>query len=123
VVRVNDGLQLALSVLSLAVAALGLVYVVRDRRADRLLLGAVAVLWVGTLLQLGYGVVRLPDADDDVHDVVFVLYLLGLAALPPVAGWWARGEPSRAGGGVVVAAGLLVPVLLLRLATLWSGGA
>ena len=119
----TDLLQLVLSVLSLAVAALALVYVVRDRRADRLLLGAVAVLWLGTLVQLVYGIVRLPDADDDVHDVVFVLYLVGLAALPPAAAWWARGEPGRAGSGVVVVAGLLVPVLLVRLHTLWGGGA
>jgi hypothetical protein len=120
---VNDSLQLVLSALSLAVALLALVYVVRDRRADRLLVGALAVLGLGTLVQLAYGVVRLPDADDDVHDVVFVLYLLGLAAVPPAAAWWARGEPSRAGSGVVVVAGLLIPFLLLRLDTLWGGGA
>jgi hypothetical protein len=120
---VNDGLQTAVTVVSLAVAALALLYVVRDRSADRVLLGAVGVLWLATLVQLVYGLLRLPDADDDVHGVVFVLYLLGLAAVPPAAGWWARGEPSRAGAGVVVAAGLLIPVLLLRLSTLWGGGA
>ncbi len=119
----NDGLQVALTIASLAVAALAAVYVVRDRRADRLLVVAIGVLWLGTLVQLVYGIVRLPDADDDVHDVVFVLYLLGLAALPPAAAWWARGEPSRAGSGVVVVLGLLVPVLLVRLGTLWGGGA
>jgi hypothetical protein len=118
---VNDGLQTAVTVVSLAVLAL--LYVVRDRSADRVLLGAVGVLWLATLVQLVYGLLRLPDADDDVHGVVFVLYLLGLAAVPPAAGWWARGEPSRAGAGVVVAAGLLIPVLLLRLSTLWGGGA
>ena len=59
----------------------------------------------------------------DVHALVFVLYLLGLVAVPPLAAWWARGEPSRAGAGVVVVAGLLVPFLLLRLDTLWGGGA
>jgi hypothetical protein len=120
---VNDGLQLALSVLSAAVALVALAYVVLDRRADRVLRGVVALLWLGTIVQLVYGLARLPSADDDVHGVVFVLYLLGLAAVPPAAAWWARGEPSRAGAGVVVVAGLLVPFLLLRLSTLWSGGA
>ena len=119
----NDGLQAALSAVSVAVALVALVYVVRDRRADRVLFAAIGVLWLGTLVQLAYGIARLPDADDDVHDVVFVLYLAGLAALPPAAAWWARGEPSRAGSGVVVVAALLVPVLLLRLAALWAGGA
>jgi hypothetical protein len=85
--------------------------------------GAIGVLWLGTLVQLVVGVVKLPGADEDVNGVVFVLYLLGLVATPPVAAWWARGEPSRAGSGVVVVAGLLVPFLLLRLDTLWGGGA
>ena len=115
-------LQIALTVLSLAVALLALVYVVRDRRPiasssrDRRALGR-------HLVQLVYGLVALAGTERDVHGVVFVLYLLGLVATPPLAAWWARGEPSRAGSGVVVVAGLLVPFLLLRLDTLWGGGA
>jgi multisubunit Na+/H+ antiporter MnhF subunit len=120
---VSDGLQIALTVLSLLVALLALVYVVRDRAADRVLVGAIGVLWLGTIVQLVVGLAKLPGADDDVNGVVFVLYLLGLVATPPVAAWWARGEPSRAGSGVVVVAGLLVPFLLIRLDTLWGGGA
>jgi hypothetical protein len=105
------------------VALLALVHVVRDRPAGRVVLGALGVLWVGTIVQLVYGLVALSRSDDDVHGVVFVLYLLGLVAVPPAAAWWARGEPSRAGSGVVVVAALLVPFLLLRLDVLWSGGA
>ena len=122
-VGVSDGLQIALTVLSLLVALLAMVYVVRDRAADRVLVGAIGVLWLGTLVQLVVGLAKLPGAAEDVNGVVFVLYLLGLVATPPVAAWWARGEPSRAGSGVVVVAGLLVPFLLLRLDTLWGGGA
>ncbi len=116
-------LRIALTVLSLLVAAIAGWYVVRDRRPDRPLLAAVAVLGLGTLVQLVYGVVALARTDHDVNGIVFVLYLLGLVAIPPAAAWWARGEPSRAGTGVVVVAGLLVPFMLLRLDTLWSGGA
>ncbi len=119
----DDTLQVVLTALSLLVAVVALVYVVRDRSADRFLVGLVGVLWVGTIAQLVYGVVRLPDAEDDVNGLVFALYLLGLVATPPIAAWWARGEPSRAGAGVVVVACLLVPFLLLRLDTLWGGGA
>ena len=119
----DDTLRVGLTALSLLVALVAAVYVVRDRSADGFLVGLVAVLFVGTLAQLVYGIVRLPDADGDVNEVVFVLYLLGLVATPPVAAWWARGEPSRAGAGVVVVAALLVPFLLLRLDTLWGGGA
>ena len=116
-------LQIALSVLSVLVAGLAVVYVVRDRRADRTLVVAIAVLWLGTIVQLVYGIVALAGTDRDVRGVVFVLYLLGLVVTPPIAAWWARGEPSRAGAGVVVVAGLLVPFLLLRLDAIWGGGA
>lgn len=116
-------LQISLSVLSLLVALLAIGYVARNRAPDRLLLAAVGVLGLGCLVQLVVGLVLLPGADDDVNGVVFVLYLLGLVAVPPVAAWWARGEPSRAGTGVVVVAGVLVPFLLLRLDILWAGGA
>ena len=121
--RVTDWLRISLSALSLAVALLAVVYVVRDRRADRVLVAAIALLWLGTIVQLVYGTVALVGTHRDVEGVVFVLYLLGLVAVPPLAAWWARGEPSRAGSGVVVVAGLLVPFLLLRLDTLWGGGA
>ena len=116
-------LQVAVSVLSLVVALLAIGYVVRNRAPDRLLLAAVGLLGLGCVVQLVVGLVLLAGTDEDVNGVVFVLYLLGLVAVPPLAGWWARGESSRAGTGVVVVAGLLVPVLLLRLDVLWSGGA
>jgi hypothetical protein len=120
---VTDWLQISLSVISLLVGLLAVVYVVLDRAPDRALLAAVALLGLGCLVQLVVGLVLLPGAGEDVHGVVFVLYLLGLVAVPPVAAWWARGEPSRAGTGVVVVAAVLVPFLLLRLDTLWGGGA
>jgi hypothetical protein len=120
---VNDGLQVAVSAVAVAVALVALWYVVSNRRTDRVLAAAVGVLWLATLVQLVYGVVALVGTDRDVRGVVFVLYLLGLAATPPAAAWWAAGEPSRAGSGVVVVAALLVPFMLLRLSTLWAGGA
>ena len=119
----DDTLRVGLSALSLLVAVVAAVYVARDRSADRFLVGLVGVLFVGTLIQLVYGISQLGNAEEDVNKVVFVLYLVGLVATPPVAAVWARGEPSRAGAGVVVVAALLIPFLLLRLDTLWAGGA
>ena len=56
---VTSWLQVGLTALSVAVGVLALWYVVRDRRADRTLLAAIGILWLGTLVQLGYGIVRL----------------------------------------------------------------
>ena len=119
----DDTLRVVLTALAVLVAIVAGVYVALGRPGDRFLVGLVGVLWFGTLVQLVTGLASLPGAESDVNKVVFVLYLLGLFALPPVAAWWARGEPSRAGSGVVVVAALLVPFLLLRLDTLWHGGA
>ena len=113
-------LQTALTVVSLLVALLAVGYVVRNRAIDRLLLAAMAVLWLGCLLQLVTGVVNLVRTDEDVSGVLFLAYLVGLVAVPPLAVAWARGEQSRAGTGVLVVAALLVPFLLLRLNTIWT---
>ena len=69
----TDWLQIALSVLSFGVALLAIGYVARDRSADRVLLGALGVLWVGTVVQLVYGCYALASTDRDVHGFVFVL--------------------------------------------------
>jgi hypothetical protein len=120
---VDDTVRVVLTALALLVALVALVYVVLDRPGDRFLVGLLGVLWFGTIVQLVVGVASLSGAGSDVNKVVFVLYLLGLVAVPPVAAWWASGEPSRAGSAVVMVACLLVPFLLLRLDTLWHGGA
>ncbi len=113
-------LELILAVLSLAVVLVALWYVVRDRRVDPPIFAVVAVWWLACLVQLCYGLVALARTDEDVSGLVFVGYLVGLAAIPPVAWWWARGEPSRAGTGVLVVAGVVVPVLVLRLDAIWG---
>ena len=112
-------LQTALSVLGLVVAAVALVYVVLDRLMDRLLLALVALLGLGCLVQLVTGVVNLARTDADVSGALFVGYLLGLVVISPLAVLWARGEPSRSGTTVLIVAGLLVPVMLLRLHSIW----
>ncbi|MGD9959923.1 hypothetical protein [Nocardioides sp.] len=119
----TDWLQIALTVLALAVALMALGYVVLDRVADRWLLAPVALLAVGTVWQLVSGVLKLIATDRDVSGPTFVGYLIGLVLVPPLATIWALGERSRSGTAVLIVAGLLVPFLLLRLDTIWSGGA
>lgn len=115
-----DWLQTALTVLSLLVALLALVYVVLDRVTDRWLLAVVGVLAAGTMLQLVLGIVELTRTDADVSAVTFVGYLVGLVLIAPLATFWALGERSRAGTAVLIVAGLLVPVMLLRLDQIWT---
>ncbi len=113
-------LQTALIVVSLLIAAVATAYVVLDRVTDRWLLGPVAVLALGTVIQLIYGIIALVKTDAEVSGPTFVGYLIGLALVPPAATIWALGERSRAGTAVFIVAGLLVPVLLLRLDQIWT---
>jgi hypothetical protein len=116
---VTPWLQTALTVLGLVVAAVALVYVVLDRLMDRLLLALVALLGLSCVVQLVSGIVNLVRTDEDVSGPLFVGYLLGLVVIAPLAVFWARGEPSRSGTAVFVVAGLLIPVMLLRLHSIW----
>lgn len=113
-------LQLTVVALSLAVAVLAGVYLVPDRRPDRWLLGLTWLLEVVLVVQLVVGVALLITESPDISVATFVGYLLGCLLLPPVAVWWARGEPSRSGTAVLVVLGVTVPFLVLRMQQVWD---
>lgn len=115
-------LQLTVVVLSLAVAALAGAYLVPDRRPDRWLLGLTWLLEAALALQLVVGVVLLVTESPDIAVATYLGYLVGCLVLPPVAVWWARGEPSRSGTAVLVVLGVVIPFLVLRLQQVWEPG-
>jgi hypothetical protein len=117
---VTPWLQTALIAVSLLIAALAAAYVVLDRVVDRWLLAPVALLALLTLIQLVTGIIALANTDREVSGPTFVGYLIGLVLVPPAATIWALGERSRAGTAVLIVAGLLVPVLMLRLDQIWT---
>lgn len=53
--------------------------------------------------------------------IVFLAYLAVVLAAGPATAWWGAGEPGRWGSGVVAMAGLVVPVLVIRLQQVWTG--
>ncbi len=117
----NDALQTALIVLSLLLVAAAVVYVALDRPTDRLLLGGLALLELGLLVQAVIGIVQLArDESPGVNGPVFVGYLLGTLLFVPAAAWWSLGERSRAGTAALIVVGLVVPVLILRLQQIWT---
>lgn len=105
--------------LLLAVAATG--YVALDRLTDRWLLGLAGALEAGLVAYLVVGLAVIGDRAEGASAGVFVGYLVGMLAIPPVSGFWALGEPSRAGTAVWIVAGLVVPVLLLRVGQVYAG--
>ena len=118
----SDWLTIAITAVSLLLAATAAVYVVRDRLTDGVLLALAVLLFAGALAQLAVGVVQLAGSTRDVPAATFVGYLLGVLVAPPLAAFWALGERSRAGTAVWIVAGLVVPFLELRLGQIWAGG-
>jgi hypothetical protein len=117
----NDVLQTALIVLSLLLVVAAVVYVALDRPTGRLLLGGLALLELGLLVQAVVGIVQLArDESPGVNGPVFVGYLLGTLLFVPAAAWWALGERSRAGTAALIVVGLVVPVMILRLQQIWT---
>jgi len=117
---VTEPLQTVLIVLSLLLALVAVVYVVLDRVTDRFLLAGWVLLELGLVAQLVVGIVQLAGTDRDVSGLTFVGYLLGALLVPPAAAWWAIGEKSRAGTAVFILAGLVMPVLILRIDQVWN---
>lgn len=116
-------IQVANSVVGLLLAAAAGVYVARDRLTDRVLLAIAGLLTVGLVAQLVTSFVLVLTEDNDANPVTFLAYLVGCVAAMPVAAWWARGEPSRAGTAVWIVVGLVLPFLLLRASQVWDAGA
>lgn len=116
-----DGLDWAVAALALLLAAAAAVYVALDRRTDRWLLGLAAVLEVALVGYLVTGLVVVGDRAPGASAAVFVAYLVGMLVVPPVSAAWALGEPSRAGTAVWIVAGLVVPVLVLRVEQVYAG--
>jgi hypothetical protein len=119
---VFDALQIALALGSLVLLVLTIGHIARDRPPGTVLLGGLAVLEAGLLVQLVAGVVRLVGTDRDVSGVVYVGYLVGILLVVPAAVLWSAGERSRSGTAVLAVALVVVPVLTLRLQQIWASG-
>jgi hypothetical protein len=115
-----DPLQTLLIALSLGFAAVAAVHVALDRPTGGLLLGIAALLELGLLAQAIIGIGQLVSGDRDVSGAVFVGYLLGALLFLPLATLWALGERTRGGTAVLVVAGLVLPVLVVRIQQVWT---
>ena len=119
-----DALALAGIFGSLALAVWAFSLCARDKQPTRSLfiglyvigaLVAVQVIIATVLLIGGSG----PSQGDRI--VTFVGYMLTALLLPPAGAVLARMEPTRWGSGLIGAAAVIVPVLILRMQQVWGG--
>jgi hypothetical protein len=109
--------------LSLALAALAGLATALAKRIDDVQLLLAALLELAMLAQAVTGVVLLTRTERDVPAAVFAGYLLTTVLVPPLGTFWAFGERSRWGTGVLAVAGLTCAILVVRLEQIWRTGA
>ncbi len=119
----NTWVVVAVLALTVLVAVVATVQMVRDQPVGDRSFVVLAVAEVAVLVQLVVGVVLLVGTDHDVDAVLFVGYLVALLVALPLGAFWSLAERSRAGTGVVLLAALTVVALELRLVDIWAAGA
>ncbi len=120
-------LATALTVVALVAALWSLVLVVTDRPitlATKPTLGLAAVvvlLEAGLLVQAVAATVAVLTTDRGGLDApTFFGYLITVVLVLPVGAFWALGDRSRWGAGVLAVACLSVPAMILRLSQVWA---
>lgn len=87
------------------------------------LLGVMALLELGLLVQAVVGLVQMFTTDRELEKFSFAGYLLAPLVIVPLAAYWSLLERSRWGPGVLLIGTLAIPVMLLRLGQVWDGNA
>jgi hypothetical protein len=115
-----DGLAIGVSCCALLVGVVCLFYVWRDRPVSVGVTVGAGVLELVLLAQAVVAVVLIAYGERADDGVTFVLYLIGSLVAVPAGVWWARGEPSRWGAGVLAVVCLALPVMMVRMQQLWE---
>ena len=116
-------LGLVVTVLSLLLALVTGVLAAMGRTLPSWVIGLVAILEVALVALTVQCVIAWAGGTAPADPIVFLSYLVVVLAAGPATVWWGAGEPGRWGTGVVAVAGLVIPVLLVRLQQVWTGHA
>ena len=118
-----SSVAVVVTVLSLGLALVTGALALLDRKLPRWVLGIVVLLELALVVLTVQCVVAWVGGNAPADPVVFLAYLLVVLVAAPGTVWWGSAEPGRWGAGVVCIAGLLVPVLVIRLQQVWTGAA
>jgi hypothetical protein len=117
---VTTPLVIAISIVAVALALLGLAATLASRRIGLVHLVGAAVLEVVLLAQAAVAVVTLTRGYRPAELATFLAYLAGVLLVPIAGALLARTEPSRWAGTVIAVAGVVVAIMSWRLLQLWE---
>lgn len=108
-------------VVGLAVAIAAAVHLILNKPVGRYLQSGVLVL-TGMFIVLAIGgIIQMFGTDREFARAEFVGYLLLSPLIPLGAWWWSKNDETRAGSGVLLVVGLVMPVLVVRIQQVWAG--
>jgi hypothetical protein len=116
---VNGAVPTTIIVAGLALAGYALLTTARNRKMGVGLLAALGVLEILLLVEVGVIVDRLAGGQRPAGLATLVGYLIAMPLVPAAAAFWGLLERSRWGPAVIVVAGLVAPVLMVRLHQIW----
>jgi hypothetical protein len=118
-----QSLGTAVIVAGLLLALAALVPAVRNRTLAGSHWVAVGLVQLLVTAEVVSGIVHLAQGGHPRQYVTFVGYLVAFFLVLPIGTALARMEPTRWGAVIVAVAAVVLPVLVLRVNQLWSGGA
>ncbi|MGU3436149.1 hypothetical protein ACNHUS_24420 [Actinomycetes bacterium M1A6_2h] len=89
--------------------------------SDQWLFRLIVVTEIVVVAQAVIGFATMFTSDRDIHRLTFSAYLVGLLFILPAGTWWALGDRSRGGTGVLIVANLTLAAMVLRLTNIWDG--
>jgi hypothetical protein len=117
---VTTFLVVAITVVAVLLALLGLASTLARRRIGLVHLVVAGVLEALLLVQAVLAVVALAGGDTPPETATFAGYLAGVVLVPVAGSLWARTERTRWAGTVMAVAGAVVAVMVWRLLQLWE---
>ena len=90
-----------------------------NRRMSVILLGALGVLEILLLVEVGIIVAKLAGGTHPASLATLIGYLIAMPLVPVAAGFWGLLERTRWGPAVIAVAGLVAAVLMVRLHQIW----
>jgi hypothetical protein len=117
---VNGTLATIVIVSSLALAGWSLVTALLNRPTGVSHIVAAAVVELAVAALAAVAVASLAGGDRPTQVATFVGYLITTVALVPTGVVLARMEPTRWGSAILCGAGLILPVLVVRLQQIWD---
>lgn len=113
-------LTVAVCAASLVLMLLAGLYAFRDRLINDLLLGIAALVFLGTVVQLIVGLVKMSAIDGESELATFIAYQLSLPFIPLMTTFLAIKEKTKWAMGSIAVGAFAVLVMTARLQQIWN---